>query len=303
MLLTLCLTLVPAPGPAQVPGLPAIIAEWREASTTAHPAFLSLTPTGNLLVVRNGYLGPGVVELDRQGRKVWEYPSVQAVFAVRLANGNTLIGESGAPGPPFVPRVLEVTPAGKVVWQYRTASRAQAPQFAQRLESGHTLITLPDRVREVNAEGRTVWESPVRFWRAQQATRLANGHTLVVERGVGGGGRVVELDRHGRVFWQYPADPPGAGLRDPVAAVREGEITKIFDLGAGRMLAVGPSSEVLESRSWEGIKLLRPVANQWWAAVGPAGTFFLSVTYTSGRSAILEIEAPQEETGGTEGQG
>ena len=64
----------------------------------------------------------GVVrEYDRDGRSVWEYPNVTNVFeALRLANGNTLIG-CGTDK-----RVIEVTPDKKIVWEL---TAADAPEL------------------------------------------------------------------------------------------------------------------------------------------------------------------------------
>lgn len=272
---------------------PRLLREWRENSSTAHPAFLSVTAEGHLLVVRNGYLEPSVSELDANGQKVWEYGPVQATAALRLPNGNTLICDSGSPGPPAVPRVIEVTPDGKVVWEYRTANRAAAPQFAQRLANGHTLITLPDRVIEVDQSGRLVWTSKSTFLRAVQGTRLADGHTLVVDRGLGQGGRVVELGPDGQAVWQYPAGPAQPVLVDPIGASREEALTRIIDLGEARILTVDRAGNVVDAVGWQDVLATLPVGNSWWAAASPSGSMFLAASYTNGRSTILEIDGRQ----------
>ncbi|MBC7348074.1 MAG: copper amine oxidase N-terminal domain-containing protein [Clostridia bacterium] len=268
---------------------PRVLGEWREPVTGVHPAFLSVTPGGGLLVVRNGYLGPSVVELDAAGAKVWEYGPVQATAAVRLDNGHTLICDSGAPGPPRVPRVIEVTPQGAIVWQYRTKNRAEAPQFALRLSGGRTLVTLPDRVVEVDSRGRLLWASKAAFRRAAQAVRLASGHTLVVERGLGGGGRVVELDGKGLPVWQYPGKAGQLPLLEPVAAYREGDVTRICDVGAARLLSVDRAGTVVDVLSWEEVRLGLPLGNQWWITPAPDGTLFLSASYTNGRGTVLHL--------------
>lgn len=62
-----------------------------------------------------------VREYDRNGKPVWEYPGVTNVFeALRLSNGNTLIG-CGTDK-----RVIEVTPAKKIVWEF---TAADAPEL------------------------------------------------------------------------------------------------------------------------------------------------------------------------------
>ncbi|MGB9920679.1 MAG: hypothetical protein ACPLPT_08145 [Moorellales bacterium] len=271
---------------------PWVRAEWRETSSTAHPTFISPTASGNLLVVRNGYLGPSVVELDQEGRKVWEYGPVQATAAVRLANGHTLICDSGAPGPPAVPRVIEVNAKGEIVWEYPTTNRTLAPQHAQRLANGNTLVTYSDRVEELTPQGRRVWRSQGFFLRASWARRLGNGHTLVVERGLGGGGRVVELDAAGRPCWQYPARADQPVLLDPVAADREGDLTRILDLGAARVWFVDAAANPVQVIDWQELRQALPLANLWAGALTGDGHLYLSLTYTSGRSAVLRVELP-----------
>jgi hypothetical protein len=62
-----------------------------------------------------------VREYSRDGKTVWEYPNVSNVFeALRLANGNTLIG-CGTDK-----RIIEVTPEKKIVWEL---TAADAPEL------------------------------------------------------------------------------------------------------------------------------------------------------------------------------
>ncbi len=82
-------------------------------------------------------------------------------WAVRLANGNTLIADETSH------RVLEVTPGGSIAWQYGQAGVAgveagllNEPVAAERLPDGSTVITdaKNDRVLRVDADGSIVWE-------------------------------------------------------------------------------------------------------------------------------------------------
>src|SRR5205823_2107638 len=104
----------------------------------------------------------------------------------RLDNGNTLICASTED------RVIEVSPAGKVVWTYSVPF----PYLATRLADGHTLISSGDGygsprgffVVEVNQEGKVLWkyggaDAPAAqklAWRSGHV-RLANGNTLIAE--------------------------------------------------------------------------------------------------------------------------
>ena len=80
------------------------------------PRFL---PNGHILVFDNGIDRSQVVEVDPLSMRVaWRYAPDKEFFSrvvgavQRLANGDTLVTESGKG------RVLEVTPAGKIVWEY-----------------------------------------------------------------------------------------------------------------------------------------------------------------------------------------
>lgn len=78
--------------------------------------------------------------------------------------------------------VVEYNAQGRAIW--RVAARI--PWCAVRLRGGHTLISSHDAyVREVDAEGRVVWEftqkdvPDIAVWCLQEASRLDNGNTLI----------------------------------------------------------------------------------------------------------------------------
>ena len=95
---------------------------WGEGELSG-PHDASILENGNLLIFDNG-LARGwsrVIELDPRSKAiVWEYRAadLESFYTAsrggsqRLANGNTLITESGAG------RAFEVTPDGDVVWEY-----------------------------------------------------------------------------------------------------------------------------------------------------------------------------------------
>ena len=79
-------------------------------------------------------------------------------------------------------KVVEYGADGHPIWSVA----ARIPWDAVRLANGNTLISSHDcYVREVNPEGRTVWEftqkdAPgIALWCLQEASRLANGNTLI----------------------------------------------------------------------------------------------------------------------------
>ena len=78
-----------------------------------------------------------VVEYDADGKAIWTYATKGPWSATRLKNGNTLITS-------YHSTVLEVNPAGKVVWQF---SEKDIPEYkcfifqeANRLANGDTVI-------------------------------------------------------------------------------------------------------------------------------------------------------------------
>jgi HEAT repeat protein len=185
-----------------------------------------------------------VIEVDEQGRVVWELNDVFGAWdAEALDNGNVLITEFS------VSRVREVTRKGETVWEFEElknpykASRLPngntliadsfgsrvievnkekqivwsyakdiRPFNAQRLPNGNTLIAdvLKDRVIEVSPAGEIVWEVK-NLVNCHDADRLPNGNTLVTLRNKG---CVLELDRDGKVVWELQ------GLSSPSDADR-----------------------------------------------------------------------------------
>ena len=116
---------------------------------------------GNYLVAHEGE-NKVVREYDADGKVVWEYKTGTKVYsATRLKNGNTLIGMGDGH------RVIEVDPAGTVVW---SVEEHELPGISlawvtmvERLPNGHTLIVnchagdKNPQVVEVDARKNVVW--------------------------------------------------------------------------------------------------------------------------------------------------
>jgi hypothetical protein len=269
-----------------------VVEQWREPGGTPHPGYVQQLANGNLLVCRNGYQDPGVREMTPEGKTVWEYKPVQAYSARRLADGNTLITDSGAPGPPFKPRVLEISTDGKIVWEYVFPTRAAAPRYAERTARGTTLVTVPTGILELDRNKNKVWQYTTELVNPVYATLLADEHYLVVDRGMCGGGKVIELDASGRVVWRYGNGVYGTGynqLKGPVAAVRTPDgNTVIADLDSARLLEVTPGKAVVRVSGWEEVLTSEGVSNQWHAFPLETGEFLLAVNDQKG-SGILHI--------------
>lgn len=174
----------------------------------------------------------------------WQWPDpnppAHPGFLIPLSNGNVLACRNAYSGP----SVVEVTPAGEVVWEYKNIQAASAV----RLENGNTLIAdsgapadpFYPRVIEVTPKGETVWEYrlPGRGRAPRYAERLKNGNTLITTVR-----DVVEVDPAGKTIWSF-----SRGLIYPARATRlDSGNTLIVDAGfyGGRVLEVSPNGTVV----------------------------------------------------------
>ncbi len=193
---------------------------WDATNNNGHD--VQLLPNGNLLIVNT----PVVQEVRPDRTVAWEVgkPVVEvAESAQRLPNGNTVIADNGRH------RVIEVTPAREVVWQFVVENTNHRPRptmrQVRRLPNGNTLIcaSTQDRVIEVAPDGQIVWSFAIPF--PYLATRLEDGHTLI-SSGSGFGSEpgyyLVEVDPRGEVVWKYGGadSPPDQHLNWPSGFVR-----------------------------------------------------------------------------------
>ncbi|MGI6551888.1 MAG: PQQ-binding-like beta-propeller repeat protein [Clostridia bacterium] len=264
--------------------------EWEYAETGPgmYVGFFSRNPQGNLLLVRNGYHDPGVVEVNREGEVIWEYGPLQAGSAVRLADGHTLITDSGAPGRPLQPRIIELDPAGKILWSYSWESRADSPRYGVKLADGGVLVVLPDRLVEISRQGKLRWEYKGELINPVWAERLPGGNTLIVDRGrYGTGGKVLEVTADGQIAWQYGTGP--GELSQPVMARRlEDGGTLIADVGLAKLFRVkGQEKEVVTA--WGDVLKQVKVTNSWFALPLPDDSLCLGLTLSGGRSVVWQL--------------
>ena len=111
-------------------------------------------------------------------------------------------------------KVIEYDSSGKPIWSVD----AQSAWSAVRLKNGNTLIggDQAGYVREVNPEGKTVWEVTkdelpgIHFANVQEVSRLSNGDTVIcnwIARDTNtanwrGSLQVVQVTREKKVVWQ-----------------------------------------------------------------------------------------------------
>ena len=154
-----------------------------------NPVACQRLPNGNTFIA----CYTGVMEVTRDGREVYFYHPTAGTSiygAQRDRNGHLLCVTLEG-------KLYELDAAGKVL---RTVQMDTNNCYSvEALPRGHVLVTsyTQNKVVEVDAAGRTVWECKVPG--AYHATRLPNGHTLVSSHG---GRRVVEVNRDGRPVWE-----------------------------------------------------------------------------------------------------
>jgi hypothetical protein len=155
---------------------------------------------------------------------------VLAGSAQRLANGNTLIADTGNN------RVIEVDANGLVQREHDSLSQ---PTDARRLANGNTLLVDSGnhRVVEVNAAGQIAWQfgttgvagTGARLREPSKAERLPNGNTLLIDTG---NHRVIEVNANRQIVRSF-----ASGLSAPHAAVRLANgNTLIADTGNNRIV-------------------------------------------------------------------
>lgn len=137
---------------------------------------------GHLLVT--DYPAGRVLEVDRDRSVVWEYRAPDPCFdAERLLNGHTLVACANV--------VQEVSPEGRVVWQWQVRGRLNG---LQSLPSGRLLVANygANEVAELDDVGQVVWR--LEESQPSDAFRLTDGHTLVTSAT-----RVTEFDGAGKL--------------------------------------------------------------------------------------------------------
>jgi hypothetical protein len=151
------------------------------------------------------YPGGAVVEVTREGKKVFEWKGTQdEVNTVQpLENGHVLLTEAGDK-----PRLLEVDREGRILVEVplkaQTKDHHLQTRMARKLENGNYLVPqlLDKVVREYTPEGKVVWEVETPHW-PFTAIRLKNGHTLI---DCTLGNLVIEVDKDGKKVWQISND-------------------------------------------------------------------------------------------------
>jgi outer membrane protein assembly factor BamB len=192
------------------------------------PIDARVLPGNRLLVAEIN--GNKVTERDRAGKVLWEHAVKTPIYCERLANGQTFIGTNhrffavtrdgkeastcNAKNGFFIHslqrlrnghvvcvsmegEVWEVDAAGKDVCTVPLPIKGGWSGIEGVAGNRYLVVNnTQGKVLEVDRTGKTVWEltSPG----ACYASRLPNGHTLVVSNAAG----VLEVDRDGKTLWR-----------------------------------------------------------------------------------------------------
>jgi hypothetical protein len=223
---------------------------WRYPGSTRDGWVL---PNGNiLLAVSKGedYPGGAVVELTRDGKKVFEFKGTQSEVntAQALPNGTVMLTEAGDK-----PRILEVDRGGTVMVEVplscQTTNHHMETRMTRKLANGNYLVPqlLDQVVREYTPSGKIVWEVNTPHW-PFTAIRLANGNTLI---DCTRGDLVIEVDASGKTVWELSnRDLPKALIKDACGSQRlPNGNTVITSYGVGadqtKLLEVTPDKRVV----------------------------------------------------------
>lgn len=205
--------------------------EWERKIGPLHD--LHVLPNGNVLFQDSW---THVLEVNpKNDQVVWEYESKNApgnagrrieIHAFqRLANGNTMVVESGRS------RILELDKDNNVKvnlpLKVEHPSAHRDTRLVRKLDNGHYLACHESdgAVREYDATGKVVWEYKVPLFGCEpakghgvegfgnscfSAVRLRNGNTLI---GTGNGHGIIEVTPAGQDVWSiHQNDLPGIQL-------------------------------------------------------------------------------------------
>ncbi|MDB5319447.1 MAG: SMP-30/Gluconolaconase/LRE-like region [Phycisphaerales bacterium] len=191
--------------------------EWEApCKSTSHD--IALLPGGNYLIHMSD---TKIVEMTPDKKVVWQHESkptdpkkgVQIHAFQRLANGNTMVSESGNA------RIIEVDKDDKIVKEMKLTvehpSTHSDTRLVRKLENGHYLVAHENdgAVREYDEAGKVVWTHKIGLAdrpaanghgveghgdHVYSAYRLPSGNTLI---GCGNGNRVIEVTPEGKTVW------------------------------------------------------------------------------------------------------
>jgi hypothetical protein len=209
---------------------------WRFTNVGCPTAAERLSNGDTLIADRDGMRA---IEVDASGAIVWEKGGLMNLYGVqRLDSGNTLLTIQGDYTDKNPAAIVEVSPAGDVVWSYTGDGTPILAPSAERLSSGNTLVgdnsgyfTGTARVLEVDASGKTVWTFGNGIYGIYGVKRLDNGDTLINDQT---NGRLIEVTAAGDVVWRFGGmETPGGFdvLANGGLLVSDWALDRVFEIG------------------------------------------------------------------------
>ncbi|MBO9541181.1 carboxypeptidase regulatory-like domain-containing protein [bacterium] len=231
-----------------------------------------------------------VLEVDQWRNPVANAKTSEAWSAVvHPTSGNLLIADARKDA------VVETTEKGTTLKTYNATSwmtlglgGLKAPRGANYTPSGTILVadTGKNRIVEMDATEKKVWEMKTRLNAPRWAERQRTGTTLIVDTG---NNRLVEVDRSGNPVWGL-GDGSGNIVNRPTHATRLANgNTLVTDSGNNRVMEVNPQGQLV----WM-IGGSRPVAdgknlsNPNSAIRLPGGTTLIADT---GNNRVIEVDS------------
>lgn len=163
-----------------------------EKAINGNPVSCQRLANGNTFIAHY----QGVLEVTPAGKEIYNHANINngrgiIYDGVKLANGNfAFISGVGT--------LVEMDPSGK---QIRSIQVGQNINWGglEALPGNRFLVALsnPGTVKEVDANGKTVWEAQVPG--ASHATRLPNGNTIVACMN---NQKLVEINKAGKTVWE-----------------------------------------------------------------------------------------------------
>jgi outer membrane protein assembly factor BamB len=168
-----------------------------------------MLPNGNILF-HDSWTHTLEITLDK--KIVWEYDSAKQngnggvdvhAFA-RLANGNTMIVESGRG------RIIHVDPAGTLVKEFPLMDGAKSTRWVRMSEQGTYVVASEGHgITEYDADGKVIWDYKI-DGRVFGARRLKNGNMFIC---AGGGNRILEIDQDKKIIWEVSKSVPDTDIK------------------------------------------------------------------------------------------
>ena len=159
---------------------------WQQP-TTGQPYNVQRLPNGNTFVATNSQIS----EYDRSGKQVLMVNGLGNLTAgYKARNGHIFCVANG--------QCVRLDATGKKIHTFNSGGSPSWVAGIDLLANGRILITLPNKVVEFEPDGKQTLD--VNIVNVTTATGLPNGNILA---GCHNTRRVVEVDRKGRVVWEY----------------------------------------------------------------------------------------------------